>query len=403
MKQADVVIVGAGASGMAAAYHIAIQSKNKPKIYILEHKSSPGKKLLATGNGRCNFANDVIDYESFRGEMPEFAYNLIDRYDREWLLGFMSDIGIIHTQINGYYYPRSLQASSVVNSLLSKLKELNVNIELSVHAAGIKKENGHYIINTDKGNYIAEYVVLSTGGQAYASLGSDGSGYILAEKLGHDVSRLYPSLTGMVMNGISFKSCSGVRAKGNIKLYDCNGFIKEIYGEIQFTDYGISGIPVFQISRYAAQLSDERKSPYVYIDLAYEYTFDELYRILKEIHIKNPYKTPADIVNSILPYKLSKAICSQYGNEKNNLKNICRIIKNHKLNIESVMPFDKAQVTAGGVYTNTINNDTMESLICSGLYITGELLDIDGNCGGYNLHFAFASGACAGINIGGKL
>lgn len=398
MKQADVVIVGAGASGMVAACHIACISKKKKKIYILEHKDAPGKKIPATGNGRCNFTNDIIDNESFRGNDPEFAYKLIAKYDKDWLLGRMADIGILHTQINGYYYPRSLQASAVLNSLLSKLDELGVYIELSVHADDIKKENGRFIIYTDKETYISKYVILATGGRAYPSLGSDGSGYALAKKLGHKISSLYPSLVGLVMEGLPFKKCSGVRAKGNIKLYSDNEPVKENYGEIQFTDYGISGIPVFQISRYAAHLLDRGKKPYICIDFACEYSYDKLYEILDGISRANPKKNAADIVNGILPYKLARVICDK----ANNIKNICRLIKNQRLDIKAPAPFDKAQVTAGGVYTDEINNDTMESLICAGLYITGELLDIDGNCGGYNLHFAFASGACAGIDIGGK-
>lgn len=402
MKKADIVIVGAGASGMAAAYHIAVKSKRKINICMLEHKNAPGKKLLATGNGRCNFANTVIDAESFRGNAPEFAYNLIKKYDTAWLLAFMEDIGIVHTEINGYYYPHSLQAQAVLNALLSKLRELNIDIELSVHVSDIQKGKEGYVINTDKGKYAAKYVILSTGGKAYPPLGSDGSGYSLAKMLGHKVSPLYPSLTGLKMSGLSFKACSGVRAKGNLKLYSGNRLIKENYGEIQFTDYGISGIPVFQICRYAAQLIDKGINPYICIDLASEYTYDRLYAVLKRISDKNK-KPPADIVNGLIPYKLAKVICDMCMNRDDILSDICRLIKNLKLTVRDVMPFDKAQVTAGGIYTDEINNDTMESLICEGLYITGELLDIDGNCGGYNLHFAFASGACAGNNIGGRL
>lgn len=401
MKQADVVIVGAGASGMAAAYHIAKSLKSKKKIYILEHKESPGKKLLATGNGRCNFTNDVIDAESFRGEAPEFAYNIVKKYNKEWLIGFMADLGIIHTQINGYYYPRSLQASTVLNSFLFKFREFGVSIELGVHADNIKKEREQFIINTNRDTYSAKYVVLATGGKAYKTLGSDGSGYKLAKNLGHNTGKLYPSLTGIKMEGLSFKTCSGVRTKGNIKLYSGKELIKENYGEIQFTDYGISGIPVFQISRYAVKTSDKDK--YIHIDFAPEYSEDTLYETLKEISEKNPEKPLSDIINAIIPYKLAKALCDKCKNESSGPDAVCRLIKNLRLKVKELMPFDKAQVTAGGVYTDTINNTTMESLICNGLYITGELLDIDGNCGGYNLHFAFASGACAGMDIGGKL
>ncbi len=403
MTYADIVIVGAGASGMAAACHIGAAAKTKKKIYILEHKNAPAKKLLATGNGRCNFTNEITDEESFRGNAPEFAYDLIKQYDKKWLLGWLKDIGVVHTQINGYYYPRSLQASAVANSLISKTDGYGIRIRLNEHVKDIKKENGQFIITSDKESYTAKYVVLAAGGKAYPALGSDGSGYMLAGKLGHTVSSLYPSLTGLIMEGMAFKSCSGVRAKAGIKLYDSDTLIKENYGEVQFTDYGISGIPVFQISRYAAQLAENKKRVRISLDLAAEYSFDELYAVLKEISEKNPKKPICDILNAVIPYKLAKTICGMRKKDPGDLFLICGMLKDLTLNVRSVMPFDKAQVTAGGVYTGEVNKHTMESLICGGLYLTGELLDIDGNCGGYNLHFAFASGACAGMDIGGKL
>lgn len=402
MYKADVVIVGAGASGLSAAYHIAKSTGGKAVIYVLEHKDRPAKKILASGNGRCNFTNDVIDKESYRGNNPCFAYNLIKKYDKKWLISFFRELGIVHTCINGYYYPHSLQAATVVNSFISALNRYNVHIITDAHADNIYHSGEkRYIVTANDVKYSAPYVVLASGGKSYMPLGADGSGYKLAKNMGHKVTNTFPALCGLILKGINFKRASGVRAKGNVKLICQNTIISESSGELQFADYGLSGIPVFQISRYAADIINSGGSCELGIDIVPDYREDELYDIISEIMHNNPERSFASVLNAFIPIKLSEVLIHDLSIK--NVRDMCAGIKNIYLTVKDIMPFDKAQVTAGGVDVSEIENDTMQSKFCSGLYITGELLDIDGNCGGYNLHFAFATGACAGMHIGGRM
>ncbi len=401
MYKADVVIIGAGASGLSAAYHIAKTTGKGAEIYVLEHKDRPAKKILATGNGRCNFTNDVIDKESFRGHNPEFAYNLIKKYDKEWLISFFREIGIVHTCINGYYYPHSLQAATVSSSFLSALKRYGVHIITDVHADNIYYSDDRYIVTADNVKYSARYVVLALGGKSYTPLGADGSGYRLAKNMGHKVMDTFPALCGLLLKGMNFKRAGGVRVKGHIKLLYENKVLSESSGELQFTDYGLSGIPVFQISRYASDIINSGGSCVLEADIIPDYSKDELFNIFSEIIHNNPEKNLASVLNAFIPVKLSEALIHDLNIK--NVHDLCGSIKSIRFAVKDIMPFDKAQVTAGGVDVSEIENDTMQSKLCSGLYITGELLDIDGNCGGYNLHFAFASGACAGIHIGGRI
>ncbi len=393
MYCADVIIVGAGPSGMSAAFHILKEAGKPVNVVILEHKDKPGKKLLATGNGRCNFTNDIFDGESYRGDNPGFAYELIKVYNREWLIDMLYDIGIIHTSINGYYYPHSLQASSVNDSIIGAVTAGGAKIITDTHVLSVKKEKDGYMVYTDKNVYKAGYVVVASGGKSYKALGSDGSGYDICRKLGHSIVDTHPALCGVKLTGIPFKKCSGVRAKACIRLENKGEIVTETAGELQFADYGLSGIPIFQISRYAIG------GQTLHVDFAPDYTYSELYDTFLHISKNNKYKTNEEVLGSFLPAKLCRVLTEQ----EKNLKTVCNKLKDLKLTVVSALDYDKAQVTAGGIDVTEINNKTMQSLLCDGLYIVGELLDIDGNCGGYNLHFAFASGACAGKDIGGKI
>lgn len=413
MIEAEIIIAGGGASGLTAALYAARYSANKNvRIYIIEHMDMVGKKLLATGNGRCNFANDVIDNESFRGSDPKFAYSVIRHFDRNKLLSEMNDIGVTNTSINGYYYPRSLQASQVLDALITALSEYNVKFVYRTNVHNIKHSGDKYILETDADSYIAKYIVVSTGGKAYKSLGSDGSGYNIVRGLGHTVTTLVPSLIGLKASGLDFKICHGVRAKGFITIFSARKQLATSFGEIQFTDYGVSGIPVFQISRYAGESLNNGNKVEAVIDLINEYSYQDLYDMFTKIINKNINKTIIETVNAFIPLKLGKAILRKLGIKENiaaikldasTIKTLCGCMKNLDLIILGDCGFDKAQVTAGGTLTDEIDEDTMESKVASNIYITGELLDVDGNCGGYNLHFAFATGAIAGINIGKKV
>ncbi len=409
MKEINVIVIGGGASGLTAAMQAAVSLCNsKVNITVLEHKDKPGKKLLATGNGRCNFTNDIMDEESYRGENNSFAYNVINRFNKDKLCGYFNEIGILHTNINGYYYPRSLQATTVLDSICAKLDELGVMIKCDAEVTNITKRKKDFLVETNTGNYNADYVVVATGGKSYKNLGSDGSGYKILKSFGHTVTGLYPALSGLKASGMDFKACHGVRAKGNISLYVDDVCASESYGEIQFADYGVSGIPVFQVSRYAAKALSERKKVHMLIDFAYEYDYKDVLDTLSYIADNNKSKSIEEVVNAFVPIKLSRVLVKDIAKSSKQinmqmLKRVASALKKTKIIVTGDCGFEKAQVTAGGIVTNEIDINTMESKLCKNMFITGEILDIDGNCGGYNLHFAFATGILAGMSIGKKV
>lgn len=412
MKKTDVLIVGGGPAGLMAAIAIAENTGRYIDITVAEHKDKVGKKLLATGNGRCNFANEVLDDMSYRGNNPSFAYNIIERYDKDKLIGFMRQAGVLHTSLNGYYYPRSLQAATVLDAVNKKLDFLGINVKCGTNVTGIEKKKDSFIVRTDKGDICAGYVVIAAGGKSYKSLGSDGSGFKLAKSLGHTVTELFPSLIGLKAAGLDFKMCSGVRARGKLALVVKDRVVCHAEGELQFADYGISGIPVFQISRYASENLARGSKVTAVIDLAAEYDVIDIKEIITDILKSNSKQTIFGAVSAFVPQKLAKAILKRQRIDADaNLKQIdngiiialAAELKQLKVGIEGDCGYDKSQVTAGGVSTDEIKNDTMESKIVKNLYFAGEVVDIDGNCGGYNLHFAFASGAVAGKAIAEKI
>lgn len=408
LKKTDVLIVGGGPAGLMAAITVAENTGGDTEITVLEHKDKVGKKLLATGNGRCNFTNDIFDDMSYRGHNPLFAYNIIEKYGKDKLLGFMRRAGVLHTSLNGYYYPRPLQASAVLGAINKKLDYLGVNVKCDVNVTGIEKKKDIYVVSAQKYDICARYVVIATGGKSYKSLGSDGSGFRLAKSVGHTVTELFPSLIGLRAEGLDFKMCSGVRARGSIELFIKNNCICHAEGELQFADYGISGIPVFQISRYASQNIAAGSKVMAVIDLAVEYDVIDIKEIITDILKSNIKQTILGALNAFIPIKLARAILkrqriredSVYGQIDNGLIiALAAELKELKIGITGDCGFDKAQVTAGGVSTEEINNGTMESKLSKGLYFAGEVVDVDGNCGGYNLQFAFSSGAVAGKAI----
>lgn len=412
MKKTDVLIVGGGPAGLTAAIVAAEHTGADTDITVVEHKDKVGKKLLATGNGRCNFTNDIVDDMSYRGNNPSFAYGIIDRFDKNALLEFMRRMGVLHTSVNGYYYPRSFQAAAVLDALNKRLELHGVNVKCSVNVTGVEKKKDGYVIKTDKYDMCAKYVIIAAGGKSYKNLGSDGSGFKLAKSLGHTVTELYPSLIGLKADGLDFKMCSGVRTKGKIELIVKDSPICRAEGELQFADYGISGIPVFQISRFASQNIAKGIKVTAVIDLVSEYDLIDIKEIIADILKSNRKQTILGAVNAFVPRKLAGAILKrQRVNENDGFKQIdngiilalASELKQLKIGIVGDCGFDKAQVTAGGVCTDEMENDTMESKLLKNLYFAGEVIDIDGNCGGYNLHFAFASGAAAGKAIAERI
>ena len=386
-----VGIIGGGYSGVISAIYA---SKNA-EVTILERNSSLLKKLLLTGNGRCNYFNEDMSLDKFHSYSEEYIKDIVTKERIKEVENFYYRLGLYPKVKNGYYYPYSNHASSVRDLLISKLNELNVNIKLDYLVNSIEKINDKFIINNE---LTFDKIILGTGGMAYPKTGSDGIGYDLLKDLNHNITKLSPSLVQIKSDNKYLKELSGIRCEAKLTLFRNNEVIKEEIGELQFTDYGISGICTFNIS---SRLNDI-KNEYILVNFMPINISDF------SVFMNTSKNTIFERLEGILNYKLIKVIL-KLSNINENLKyseltnkqkeDLINNLYNYKVNITGTKSFDNSQVTKGGLNLNEINISTMESKKIKGLYIVGELLDLDGDCGGYNLTLSFITGLIAGSNI----
>lgn len=383
----QILVVGGGAAGLIAAIMAA---ENGAAVTVLEQNENPGRKICVTGNGRCNLTNQNMDPGIFRGENAKIAEKVLEKFSLKDTLAFFEEIGIAVVERKGWFYPRSNQAKCVPDLLLLKARALKVKIKTREKAEAVYKENGRWKVQTQGWTYEGDKVILANGSKASMVPGSDGSGYEIAEALGHRIVKPLPALTGLRCKGNAFAAWAGVRTEAEVSLWIDGQFHSKDAGEVQLTDYGISGIPVFQLSRYAVRALDAGKKVKLYVNFFPEYTKSELETMLKDRRERCPYQSEADLLLGILPDKLIKVLRKQ--------KNFIQAATSYELDVKGSTGFEQAQVCSGGVDTTEINPLTMESLLHEGLYFAGELLDMDGPCGGYNLQWAWSSGAIAGMH-----
>lgn len=379
----DVAVIGGGASGIVAAIFAARCGK---KVCILEKNPRIGKKILATGNGRCNFTNinaKDTDYNS------DFVGSSLERFSPKSAIAFFEELGLLSKEeAEGRVYPLSGQATAVLDVLRLELSRLSVKEMVDFDVQKIEKTKDGFEIFSRNEKVKAEKVIVATGGKASPKTGSDGMGYELLKALGHHTTKLVPSLVQLKCE----KSVGGVRAYGRVTTQSG----KSDVGEIQFNNYGISGIPVFGIAKYV------KKGEPVFLDLLPDYKEDEVVKILKNKPKQTMETYLIGILNKALAHFLLKECgISPLSKMSDTLKNdeiikIAKKIKCWRFDVTGTMPWDNAQVTAGGIELSEVNPETMESKLIKNLYITGEVLDIDGPCGGYNLQWAWASGMVAG-------
>lgn len=385
MKQ--IIIVGAGASGLMAAIKAAAGGA---AVTVLEQNDRPGRKICATGNGRCNMTNLDQTEGVYRGTHPEFIKDALEQFSVNDTISFFQELGICITDRSGWIYPRSNQAQSVVDVLTMKARSLKVKLKTNQYVTGVSFSDGHWNVHTDGWTYTCDAVILANGSKASSVAGSSESGYEIARSLGHHLIEPLPALTALKCKGNSFSGWSGVRTEGKVTLY-ING-TPEIsqQGELQLTDYGISGIPVFQISRYAIRAVHEKKKAELSINFFPELSKEELQEYLSKRQKECPYKSGKELLTGLFPEKLIRVLSAQ--------KDLISAITDFRLSVKDGLSFEQAQVCSGGVDTSEVDSHTMESRLHKGLYFAGELLDIDGTCGGYNLQWAWSSGAAAGIH-----
>lgn len=401
----DIAVIGGGAAGMAAAVTAA---RGGAAVCIIEHNNRIGKKILVTGNGKCNYTNAVQKPSCYRGDDPSFAKGALSQFTLQDTLSFFEELGIVPIEKNGYYYPASQTAAAVLDVLRMELKHLGVKIVTDTHATAVRKEKNGFAIETAKETFHAGKIILAAGGRAAKIHGSDGSGYIIAKKLGHTVTETVPALTALSLEGNYTRSWKGVRVQGRIRLYTGgkrNSVLAEERGELQLVDYGISGIPVFQISRYAAKALHNQEEVFLAVDFMPDMTREECRQLFYRRRQQKPYKTLEEQMIGIFHKQLAgvlvkrahlPAVMPSGELADKQIMQLVEVIKNMQARVTAVNGFDKAQVTAGGIRTEEINAYTMESRIVKGLYFAGEIIDIDGTCGGYNLQWAWSSGVVAG-------
>lgn len=400
----DVIIIGAGASGMMAA--IAAGRKGS-SVLVIEHKDKAGKKILATGNGKCNYTNLLQEDHCYRSDNSLFPQKILKLFNTDKTIEFFKELGIYPKERNGYLYPNSEQSTSVVQVLLMECRRLGVTISYNENIIKFIKPN--FTLITDHRTYYGSKLILATGGCASPKLGSDGKGYDYARFFGHSIVKPLPALVQLKSSDKNRRTISGVRIVGNIKAYANNNAIAEEMGEMIFTDYGISGIPIMQISRFVAKALDKKNNVKLVIDFLIDRTKNEVLDILKERITYGKGKSVEEMMVGLFNNKLSYVmllksnidptmICDKL--KCKDLEKLTDNIKKFTMTIIDTNSFDNAQVTAGGVSTTEINENTMESKTTKGLYLSGELIDVDGTCGGYNLQWAWSSGYIAGTSAG---
>jgi len=400
----DVIVIGGGASGMTAAVCAA---RNGKRVLVLEKNNKLGKKIAASGNGKCNLTNAEISTKCYHDAYQNELTAILSAYDKDAVLRFMLSLGICCKQKRGYYYPMSEQAAVVVQMLQAELEHLNVRVVLEERFLELIQNKGGFCVVTEKNRYQASKVILASGGMAAPKLGAENTGYLVLKKLGHTVIEPVPALVQMIAKERYIKKISGVRTDAKICLKAGERRYYE-EGEIIFTDNGISGIPVFQLSRYVTESLERNENVQLAVNVIPACELGGLIQEIRKMIQHNPQLPLEYLFRGYCNHKLVYALLCEAGLDaampckavkQSEIERLTKIFFGISFEIIGTNGFEQAQVTRGGVPLFEINTDTMESKKVPGLYITGELLDIDGMCGGYNLHFAWITGMLAGEGV----
>ena len=400
-----IAVIGGGASGLIAA--ITARKAGK-KVTILERKERILKKVLVTGNGRCNLTNARASISNYFGKNILLIENILNNFTPQNVMDFFYELGVIcNEEERGKVYPLSGQASSVVDALRFEAEKLGIKIETEFYVRKIEKDGFKFkIFSEDKRKIEANRVILSTGGQSYPELGSNGSGFQLAKDFGHSITKLSPAIVQLKTEKYQVKGLQGIKADTSVTAYGDNKKICTYNGELLFTDYGISGNVVFNIS-FVMPLY---KNVEFEIDFMKKFDYNELYELLRKRKKIMAHLTMENYFNGMINKKLGQFLSKMSGIEKlskpvkdlndNEIRKLCTSLKKYRINILETTGFKNAQVTAGGISLDEVNTDTLESKIMKGLYFSGEVLDVYGECGGFNLQWAWSSGYIAGKNAG---
>lgn len=404
----NVAVIGGGASGLMAAI---VAARCGASVTVLERGDRVGRKILATGNGRCNMTNVYADVGNYHGENPKFVMSALSGFGAQSAMDFFAQLGVLcRVEEDGKVYPYSNQASSVLDVMRMETAKLGVAVKCNFEVMDITvKDNKFYIKSYQDEVFVSDKVIFAAGGKAAPNLGSNGSGYDILRKLGHTVTPLFPALVQIKTDTECVRGLKGIKIDANVAAVQDGKKQKEEYGEVLFTEYGLSGPPVFQLSRTFGEGVKNGKKCAAVLDIMPEYTKQQVKELINERIMYNGDKTLENFFVGMLNKRLGQILLKACGVfplsekaqslTKNEVSAIAEKIKNWSFDVTGTMSWNNAQVTAGGVRTKEISPSTMESKIVKGLYIVGEIMDIDGDCGGFNLQWAWSSAYAAGRSV----
>ncbi|MFK5975838.1 MAG: NAD(P)/FAD-dependent oxidoreductase [Sulfurovum sp.] len=397
-----MLIIGGGAAGLIASISAARTGK---KVTILEQNSKIGRKISISGNGMCNISNKNISPTHFYSNNPQFIIDFLDGYGFDEVEKFFSSIGLELTEgKDGKMFPLSHQASSVIALLEYEAQSLGVEIIYKAQVTSISKD-GNFLVETTHGNFSARQLLIASGSKAYPKLGGNDLGYKFAKDMGHTIVERHPSLVQLCSDEKWIKSISGVKVFSKVKLYANRDFIGERSGDVLFTDYGVSGLAILDISREVSIRLSQHEYCELFIDLMPNIDRERLIRLLLN-RINPTSEKPINLwLHGVMNQKLTNIIIKQSKSKvevenqlnKKEVMKLVYAIKNLKITINDTKGWAGAEVSTGGVNTFEVNPLTMESKIVPNLYFAGEVLDVDGDRGGFNFHFAWVSGLKIGV------
>ncbi len=409
ITEVKAAVVGAGASGLGAAISCS-ETLGKGSTVLLEKQNKAGRKLLATGNGRCNISNENISAQHYHGDVKLIS-SVLSEFPVTAMREFMRKTGVLlRSDSEGRIYPYSNHAATVLDALQNECLRQNAEIKCGFHIKSIKKDGHKFIIQSESSEIRSEHLIFASGSAAAPQLGADESGCSLLGQLGIKHTPLFPALCPVITKE-KRKKLKGVRAKGCVSLFADGKKINEQEGEIQFTENGISGICVFQLSRQVSEFLTlgtadgiKRNKLYISADLMKEYSFPEICEYLNERKKLLREYDSAELLSGALNRQLSQTLAQQCGLsgkpcqniDNKDIKKLAGTVKSFVFTPTDTGGLKSAQVCAGGVGSDEVIPQTLRAGRIKNLYICGELLNVDGDCGGFNLHFALGSGLLAG-------
>ena len=396
-------VIGGGASGMAAA--LAASENENVQVVLFERQARLGRKLQATGNGRCNLSNLHADQRGYHGDTPDFAAPALGAFDVTQTLAWFRSMGLFTvSELSGRVYPYSDQANSVVDVLRFALEKKNIRHELGFEVTRLRRKDNGFTVENGERAVFCDRVIIACGGLAGTKLGGSMAGYQLLRSMGHRMTKLRPALVQLKCAWGGVAALKGVRANCHAAIYHDGTLHAQSTGELQFTEYGLSGPVIFEVSRDACQ---SRGNWICRLDFLPDISAEDLMEELKRR--RSTGLTAEELLTGILHNRLGRVLTKAAGIAGNReisslldgeIGAVCEAAKAFEIALTEPMGMDSAQVTAGGIVTDEFDPITMESKLVPGLYACGEVLDIDGDCGGYNLQWAWSSGHCAGLAAG---